>query len=231
MARYALTDIHGCVLTLKALVLDLLNLQKEDELYILGDLVNKGPDSKGVIDFIMHLQKQHYQVFCLRGNHDQMLVTAAKAGDCAVKLSNTEKELTLSSFDIKDFRHLPDKYLHFLQDLPFYLELPDYFLVHAGFDFRQDDIFRDTDAMLNIRNYKPDRKKLSDKYLLHGHTPQPLHAIKKAISHNDIRMNLDAGCAYYKNAPLGNLVALDLDSFELFIQNNLDRPYPVRRKS
>ena len=152
MARYALTDIHGCAFTLKALLLDVLHLQKEDELYILGDLVNKGPDSKGVIDFIMHLQKQHYQVMCLRGNHDQMLISAVKEGDKAVKLTAMEKELTLSNFKINDFRHLPEKYLHFLQSLPFYHELPDYFLVHAGFDFKQDDIFKDTDGMLNIRN-------------------------------------------------------------------------------
>lgn len=231
MARYALTDVHGCSQTLKALVLDQLKLQKTDELYILGDLVNKGPDSKGVIDFIVHLQKQHYNVKCLRGNHDQMLLNAAKKGDAALNLTPTEKELLLQSFDIRDLAHLPTKYQAFLKELPYYLELPDFFLVHAGFDFKQPNIFKDKEAMLNIRGYKPDSAKLNYKRLLHGHTPTALHSIKKSVAHSEYKVNLDAGCVYYRNASYGNLVALDLDSQELFIQPNQDRPYPVARKS
>ena len=212
------------------MVLNQLKLAKTDELYILGDLVNKGPDSKGVIDFIVHLQKQHYHVLCLRGNHDQMLLQGAKKGEKALNLTATEKRLTLLSFEIDHFEQLPDKYVQFIHSLPFYHELPDYFLVHAGFDFNQSDIFKDTDAMLNIRNYKIDWAKINNKRLLHGHTPTPLHSIKKAASHLDGRINLDAGCVYYRNAAFGNLVALDLDSQELFIQPNIDRPYKVARK-
>lgn len=231
MARYTLTDVHGCSDTLKALVLGQLHLQKQDELYILGDLVNKGPDSKGVIDFIVHLQKQHYNVQCLRGNHDQMLLKAASKGEAALSLTTTEKELLLQSFGIRDFNHLPPKYIAFLGELPYYLELSDYYLVHAGFDFKQANIFKDKEAMLNIRGYKPDPAKLKNKRLIHGHTPTALHSIKKSVSHNSYDLNLDAGCVYYKNASYGNLVALDLDSQELFIQPNVDRPYPVARKS
>jgi serine/threonine protein phosphatase 1 len=231
MARYALTDIHGCAQTLKALVLGQLKLQKQDELYILGDLVNKGPDSKGVIDFIVHLQKQQYNVQCLRGNHDQMLLKAATKGESALNLSLPEKELVLQSFGIQEFEQLPPKYINFLESLPYYLELPDYFLVHAGFDFKQDDIFKDKEAMLNIRGYKLTPAKLNNKRLLHGHTPVALHTIKKSVAHSSYSLNLDAGCVYYKNASYGNLIALDLDSQELYIQPNEDRPYSVRRKS
>ena len=231
MARYALTDIHGCARTFKALVQEQLKLQKTDELYILGDLVNKGPDSKGVIDFILHLRNQHYQVHCLRGNHDDMLLKSAKKGARALNLTPAEEELTLQSFDISDFEDLPKKYKAFLKGLPYYLELPDYYLVHAGFDFKQSNIFKDTNAMMNIRDYKVDWEKLGHKRLLHGHTPTALHSIKKAVSHGDSQINLDAGCAYYKNATYGNLVALDLDSQELFVQPNEDRPYAVERKS
>src|SRR5687768_8739196 len=124
MARYALTDVHGCAQTLKALVLGQLKLKKQDELYILGDLVNKGPDSKGVIDFIVHLQKQHYNVQCMSGNHDQMLLKAAIKGESALNLSPAEKELVLQSFEIHEFEQLPLKYIDFLKALPYYLELP-----------------------------------------------------------------------------------------------------------
>ena len=231
MARYALTDIHGCVRTFRALVHEQLNLQKSDELYVLGDLVNKGPDSKGVIDFILELQEQHYQVYCLRGNHDQMLLKAAKKGPKALNLTDTEKKLVLQSFQIEMFEDLPKKYRKFLKGLPYYLDLPDYYLVHAGFDFTRSDIFEDKDAMLNIRGYEVDWQRIDNKGLLHGHTPTALHSIKKTIAHKDKRLNLDAGCVYYRNAALGNLIALNLDTQELYIQPNQDRPYPVARKS
>mgnify|MGYP005749543995 FL=1 len=231
MARYALTDVHGCAQTLKAMVLNQLELKKEDELYILGDLVNKGPDSKEVIDFVIHLQKQHYQVTCLRGNHDEMLLQASVKGEKALNLTPTEKKLTMQSFGIDRFEQLSEKYVKFIENLPHYLELPDYFIVHAGFDFKQPDIFRDKDAMLNIRNYKVNSDKINNKRLLHGHTPTPLHNIKKTVSHQNSRINLDAGCVYYRNAAYGNLVALDLDSHKLYVQENIDRPYSVARKS
>lgn len=231
MARYAITDIHGCLRTFKTLVLEQLQLSKKDELYLLGDYVNKGPDSKGVLDFIMHLQKQHYQVHCLRGNHDQMLLRAASKGESALNLSETEKKMVLQSFGMHDFRKLPTLYANFIDSLPYYLELPDYFLVHAGFDFHQADLFSDKEAMLNIRQYEVDWARLNNKKLLHGHTPTALHAIKKSVAHQDAKINLDAGCVYYKNAAYGNLVSLDLDTFLLNIQYNLDRPYSIRRKS
>ncbi|TPE45517.1 metallophosphoesterase family protein [Pontibacter mangrovi] len=230
MPRYALTDIHGCAQTLKAMVHDQLRLTKKDELYLLGDLVNKGPDSKEVLDFILHLQKQKYQVHCLRGNHDQMLLKGITKGPKHLSLTPTEQELLLESFKISSVQHLPEKYVSFLKSLSYYLELPDTYLVHAGFDFNQDDLFSDKEAMLNIRDYKPDWERLGNKKLLHGHTPTPLHAIKKAVTHKSQKLNLDAGCVYYKNAAYGNLVALDLDAQELFVQPNIDRPYPVARK-
>lgn len=231
MARFAITDIHGCALTLKALVEEQLTLKKDDKLYILGDLVNKGPDSKGVIDYIRQLQKEQYPVACLRGNHDQMLLDAFHKGDKATNLSPEEKELTLQSFGIAAYDELPKKYYKFLDKLAYYIELPDYFLVHAGFDFSNKDIFKNKEAMLNIRDYKVNWETLKNKRLLHGHTPTALYTIRKASIHNDQRINLDAGCVYYKNAPFGNLVALNLDTMELYIQHNIDKPYTGGRKS
>src|SRR5690606_5557591 len=135
MARYAISDIHGCARTFKALVLEQLQLKKTDELYLLGDYVNKGPDSKGVLDFIIHLQKQQYQVHCLRGNHDQMVLKAASKRESALNLSDQEKVMVLISFGMQDFRKLPTTYANFVDTLPDHLDRPAYCLVHAGFYF------------------------------------------------------------------------------------------------
>lgn len=71
----AIGDIHG---HLEKLV-DLMNQVKPtaaDQLVFLGDYIDRGPDSKGVIDYLITLQQQHPQTVFLRGNHDQMLLDA-----------------------------------------------------------------------------------------------------------------------------------------------------------
>ena len=78
MARYVSTDLHGCLLSFRHLVEHRLKLRPQDELYVLGDYVNKGPDSRGVLDYLMQLPQRGYRVHCLRGNHDQELLDAAQ---------------------------------------------------------------------------------------------------------------------------------------------------------
>lgn len=56
MRKFTISDIHGCAKTFKAL-LNRISFSKEDELYLLGDYIDRGPDSRGVIDHIWHLQK------------------------------------------------------------------------------------------------------------------------------------------------------------------------------
>ena len=70
MHRFAISDIHGCAKTFEAL-LDRIALSTQGELYLLGDYLDRGPDSKGVLDLIFRLQREGYAVHCLRGNHEQ----------------------------------------------------------------------------------------------------------------------------------------------------------------
>ena len=75
MKRYAISDIHGCYQTFIDLLAQL-NLTKEDELYLLGDLIDRGPNSKGVIDHVMQMQEDGYKVTVLMGNHEYMFLQA-----------------------------------------------------------------------------------------------------------------------------------------------------------
>ena len=74
--RWIIPDIHGCAMTLKVLLENILKVTKHDELYFLGDYIDRGPDGKGVIDYLMLLQKEEYNVHCLKGNHEDMCVKA-----------------------------------------------------------------------------------------------------------------------------------------------------------
>ena len=70
MARWAISDIHGCCQTFRYMVETELQITKEDELFLLGDYIDRGKDSKGVFDYIMQLQNDNFKVQCLMGNHE-----------------------------------------------------------------------------------------------------------------------------------------------------------------
>ena len=53
--RWVIPDVHGCVNTLKALIEEQIKPARYDELYFLGDYIDRGPDSRAVIDFIRNL--------------------------------------------------------------------------------------------------------------------------------------------------------------------------------
>lgn len=233
--RFAISDPHGCAATLAAL-LATLQLQAGDALYLLGDYVNKGPDARGVLDQVLRLQKAPYEVVALRGNHEQELLDAALDEADPEQLARWQDKLewavTMDSFGIAGPHQLQPRYRKLLELMPYYLELDDYVLVHAGLNFdKPGAIWADTAAMLTAKGYTVDPAALGGRTLVHGHTPTPLLDVRRQLkTPGPAEICLDTGCVYYKNAALGNLVALDLDTRELLVQPNLDRPYPISRK-
>ena len=73
MATYAFGDVHGYRRTLCALLAKL-GLVSGDRLIFVGDYVDRGPDSTGVIDEIIGLERSGYDVVKLRGNHDEWFI-------------------------------------------------------------------------------------------------------------------------------------------------------------
>lgn len=78
---FAIADIHGCYSTFCAL-LDQIMLTREDELYLLGDYIDRGPDSKKVVDLIIQLQADGFAVKPIMGNHEQMLLDSIELQHC-----------------------------------------------------------------------------------------------------------------------------------------------------
>lgn len=223
MARqFAISDIHGCANTFKALALDVIHLQKNDKLYLLGDYVNKGPDSKGVIDFIFHLRDQHFDVHCLRGNHEQYLIDGLLYSWEEIAFSNRGGLETLQSFGVATVHEIPKKYLAFIQGLPYFIELEDYLLIHAGLNFDLEDPYKDDYSMLNIRKMEVDLEKTGGKRIIHGHVPTAVGTIKESLNFSNLHISIDAGCVYNHIHALNHLVALEIDSGKLYIQKNID---------
>src|SRR4051794_4584430 len=85
MRTLAIGDIHGCLQALCTL-LDAVGLNPDDRVITLGDYVDRGPDSKGVLDRLTELYAAG-QLVALRGNHDQMMIDVFHGGDPALWLS------------------------------------------------------------------------------------------------------------------------------------------------
>lgn len=224
MRILAISDIHGCFNTFKRL-LKQIDLTKNDELYLLGDFIDRGLHSREVLDYIMYLQGQNYKVHCLRGNHEQMMLNA---------LTDPEKErawrlnggkATMDSFGAFMPRDIPVRYYQFVQSLPYFYETRDYIFVHAGLNLDQENIFEDQHAMLWIRKWEQqaDAKQLNHKIVVHGHTPQTLNEIEdrfKKLEKIPV-LTIDNGCAYsYKGG--GQLCAVDLTNHKLYFETNID---------
>jgi serine/threonine protein phosphatase 1 len=210
-------DIHGCYRTFGKLVADL-KLKPEDRLFLLGDYVNKGPDSSKVLDHIIEL-KHEFNVFTLRGNHEQMILDFST-------LSIHEFEYHLNSLNTlslvdSDFIIKPT-YRNFMRSLPYYIELPDYFLVHAGFDKASKNPLEDYETMIWIRDLTKIRESLKGKRIIHGHIPHPCETIKQKINSKECRIPLDNGCVYPDRIGLGNLLCLELNTLEIHIQANIE---------
>lgn len=213
-------DIHGCNLTFRKMVHDIIGLRKEDVLYCVGDYIDRGPDSKGVVDFILHLQEHEYQVYTIRGNHEQMLLEAGDNVNNSRLWMLNGGGVTLDSFGVRSVGELPVHYYDFFRKTKYFIETDDFLVVHAGFNFQAPDTLKDKESMLWIRNFDVDSGFLNGRLLIHGHTP----ISKKDILSKGLKevVNIDGGCVYKHRIGMGNLVALNYTEKQFLFAPNID---------
>jgi len=226
MNRYAISDIHGCLKTFESL-LKLIDFSKNDELYLLGDLIDRGPNSKGVIDLIWKLQKSGHIVCCLRGNHDQMMLEARRNYESLTRWLEHGGEQTLYSFDAQSISGIPEKYFEFIDDMPTSIELDAYLFVHAGLNFALQNPLQDEHAMMWQRNWynQINYDWLGNRVIIHGHTPLPkneISAMQKTMTKQQY-LDIDGGCVHKGNrAGQGFLSCLVLGENQLIFEKNRD---------
>ncbi|MFW5753327.1 MAG: metallophosphoesterase family protein [Marinilabiliaceae bacterium] len=213
-------DIHGCALTFKKMVEEIIQLNKEDVLYCVGDYIDRGPRSKEVVDYILALRKNNYQVYTLRGNHEQMLLDARLGGSAHMLWMMNGGEHTLRSFGVSSPDEIEEKYQAFFAETEFYKTGQGFITVHAGLNFDAEDPFNDLESMLWIRGFHIDLDFLNGRLLIHGHTPIPKEQILSQPL--DAAINIDGGCVYTFREDLGNLMALDLDQKRFLETGNID---------
>ncbi|MDA3866883.1 MAG: metallophosphoesterase [Salinivirgaceae bacterium] len=217
--RYVIADIHGCAKTVKKLVEEVVVPSKSDQLFLLGDYIDRGPASGEVIDYILYLIEQGYAVYPLHGNHEENMLDDIKEYG-KESLEMMVRKITKCPDLLDECGSLKERYVNFMQSLPYYYEMDDCFLVHAGFDFKKPEPFQDYSAMIQfyIDNESYDTSVLNEKRMIHGHRITEIDYIEKLVNEKSQIISLDNGCAYrkkhkiYDYTKLGNLCCLELNS-------------------
>jgi Diadenosine tetraphosphatase and related serine/threonine protein phosphatases len=128
--RIVIGDVHGHYDGLMTL-LEALAIGSDDRVYFLGDLIDRGPKSAQVLEFV---KESSYQT--LLGNHEQLMLEALPNGPVDVRAWQawlySGGEATIASY--RDTGMMPYKHLEWLRSLPTHLDLGDIWLVHAGVD-------------------------------------------------------------------------------------------------
>jgi len=180
-------DIHGCIKTLQVIFKKLKN--ETEEIYTVGDLIDRGPSSKSVVQFCIDKD-----IKLTKGNHEDMLINAIShpnknniflhyrnGGNKTAKsyINKTDIDGYIEYFDeVKSLGHYD-----FLKHLPLTYEFPKVVISHAGIIEGGD-----RETILWNKNILPQKL---DKLQVIGHTP-----FRSYLYYEDYYINIDTGCVY-----------------------------------
>lgn len=169
MRRFVIGDIHGCSKALRTLI-ELIDPQPEDELVFLGDYVDRGPDSRGVIDQIIELQER-CRVVALRGNHEIMLFGVAFCNLEGKMWLESGGHATVTSYG-GSLEKIPQSHRAFLQSLRPHYETDGAIFVHACYEAQTPMDQQPDDIRYWTHLSSPPAPHCSGKRVFVGHTPQ-----------------------------------------------------------
>lgn len=208
---FIIGDVHGCLDMLKRLMDKIDWSPDRDRLIFLGDYIDRGKDPKGVVDYILDLTRQSSLVECLKGNHEAMFLDFITGRDRFMFIINGGWK-TLESYGMyetdEDDSAIPSEHRAFYESLKLYIELEDYYVVHAGFKPHLDIAKQTEDELLWIRKSFVSSKYDFGKRVLFGHTPFKEPLIKKN------KIGLDTGAVYGNKLTCLELPELKFHSVE-----------------
>ncbi len=169
----AIGDIHGCAVALRTLIEEI-GPTPSDILVTLGDYIDRGPDSRGVLDLLIEL-KHHCRLVPLLGNHEQMLFSARASQTMCRQWLRFGGDATLRSFGPLGLKALtPEHCLTFLEELlTCTSKTATHLFVHANYDARKPIEQQDEDTALSLSLHESlPGPHVSGKTVIVGHTAQ-----------------------------------------------------------
>lgn len=204
MKIYAIGDVHGCLFELKLLLgfIDEM-LKPGDEVVFIGDYIDRGPDSKGVVDLIINRQKNHpNKTIALKGNHEDMMIEGM-SGWIMNGGATTIESYGIPWIDLPHYwSKFPDNHKEFYTNLPLFYQNGKYVFVHAGIDPGLSLENQTEQCMLWERQFVGYRGEYVDGYtVVYGHTP-----LERVIERPH-QFGIDTACVFG-----GKLTALVIDT-------------------
>ncbi len=173
MRILAIGDIHGCSTAFDTL-LDAVGPQVEDLLVTLGDYIDRGPDSRGVLDRLLQLQQTH-RLIALAGNHEQMLLEAREDAEIYSGWLASGGEMTLLSYQGNGHRgsldDVPASHWTFLEGCRDWLETERFVFVHANLEPNLP-LEKQPLSVLKWQKFADPAPHISGKRMICGHTRQ-----------------------------------------------------------
>lgn len=239
MRIYAIGDIHGHLdLLLQAHERIVQDGGKDARIVHLGDLIDRGPDSRGVVEYLMQGQAMGRYWIALKGNHDTIppaflrdphWIDPRAAMPANWIARDVGAETTLASYGVMDAQHrplaevhaealaaIPAEHVRWLEALPLWHRQQGALFVHAGIRPGMTLEAQDPGDLMWIRREFLDDRRDHGVLVVHGHTP-----VARA-THCGNRINIDSGAG--RNGPL-SAIRLDKDGAWLLTGNG---PQPLR---
>ncbi len=186
---FIIGDLHGCRDMLEEMLSIIPRDPERDHLIFIGDYIDRGEDSKGVIDILIKLMDSSPNVQCIMGNHESLFLEYIYGRNENAFLINGGIA-TLNSYRVNGKIYIPPEHVSFIESLKTLVELDEYYIVHAGLMpgidigrqsikdklwIREDFIFSEYDF---------------GKKVIFGHTPFPSPYV------TDNKIGLDTGAVF-----------------------------------
>lgn len=202
---FVIGDIHGCLDKLEMLWNRIDPRPGVDQLIFLGDYIDRGEDSSGVLDYLLRIKQTYADTIFLMGNHEKMFMDFLSGVDRALFIYNGG-ESTLRSYLVRmeNFwgggkgvmdeetlnRLVPEPHRDFLQELHPYYETSDYIMVHAGLRHGVPLEDQTAEDLVWIREEFIYSEEDFGKRVIFGHTP----FVRPLVLPNKI--GIDTGAVY-----------------------------------
>lgn len=227
---FVLSDVHGNYDEMMALYEQLPINPKKDQLIVLGDFIDRGPDTKKVVEQLMKWKKKypHWQI--LYGNHEDLMLDALMYGGriydsyylwysqggretfysyIPENLTEYEKQI----IQVKDA--IPQEHLEWIAGLPRFYQTEDYIFVHGGLKPGKTVEETETQDILWIRDEFIDSDYDWSKKVIFGHTPDFENLGMPIVMDNKIGIDGAIGAPGFKN-----LIGLELPSEKFYFEKH-----------
>jgi serine/threonine protein phosphatase 1 len=215
MRTFVISDIHGNNELFRKALKEVA-FKKTDKLILVGDLIDRGPESKGVLDTVLLMLESGLDVECLMGNHEKLFLDAVLNTNNLNQWLLNGGDKTLSSFLTSSIEKIPKKYFDFVKSFKYYKEDKDFILVHAAINMKISDPFSDLQTILWERDQSKylDLGWLGNRKVVHGHSPKSKTNIIKSIADGEQILCIDNG-TFLKKEDYGAICVLQLENLKV----------------